>query len=100
MRADAIRAEAHPNHPPSTVPALRAEHGRTATESTIGHLENIAFDPEGESADFYVISGRVRLFGTFDAVSSVAIATGAHFALPCAAERTRPAPAVFVTIKA
>ncbi len=41
---------------------------------TIGHSENIAFDPEGESPDFYVISGRIRLLGTFDAVSSVATA--------------------------
>ena len=37
----------------------------------IDHPENIAFDPSGESPDFYVISGRVRLFGTFDVVSSV-----------------------------
>ena len=35
---------------------------------------NIAFDPEGESSDFYVISGRVRLSGTFEAVTSVAAA--------------------------
>jgi hypothetical protein len=40
----------------------------------IGHPENIAFDPEGESPDFYVISGDVRLFGTFEAVTSVATA--------------------------
>ena len=35
---------------------------------TLGHPENIAFDLEGESLDFGVISGHVRLF---DAVSSV-----------------------------
>lgn len=40
----------------------------------IGHPENIAFDPEGRSPDFYVISGLVRLFGTFEAVTSVATA--------------------------
>jgi hypothetical protein len=41
---------------------------------TIGHPENIGFDPQGDSPDFYVISGRIRLFGSFDAVSSVATA--------------------------
>ena len=45
---------------------------------TIGHPENIAFDPsedgsEGGSEDFYVISGALRLFSTFEAVSSVAV---------------------------
>jgi hypothetical protein len=48
---------------------------------TIGHPENIAFDPEGESSDFYVISGRIRRFGTFDAVSSAAtVDSVAHLA--------------------
>lgn len=41
---------------------------------TIGHPENIAFDPEGGSEDFYVITGRLRFYGTFEAVSSVATA--------------------------
>ena len=41
---------------------------------SIGHPENIAFDPQGESPDFYVISGRVRLFSTFEAVTNVATA--------------------------
>lgn len=41
----------------------------------IEHPENIAFDPNpGTSDDFYVISGKVRLFGTFSAVSGVALA--------------------------
>lgn len=45
---------------------------------TIGHPENIAFDPsdngsQAGSEDFYVISGSVRLFSTFEAVSSVAV---------------------------
>jgi hypothetical protein len=40
----------------------------------IGHPENIAFDPEGKSPDFYVISGQVRLFSTFEAVTNVATA--------------------------
>jgi len=41
---------------------------------TIGHPENIAFEPEGESLDFYVIAGGIRLFATFNAVASVAMA--------------------------
>ena len=43
----------------------------------IEHPENIAFDPEGKQAgsdEFYVITGRVRLFSTFGAVSSIALA--------------------------
>jgi hypothetical protein len=41
----------------------------------IEHPENVAFDPEpGGSEDFYVISGKLRLFSTFSAVSSVALA--------------------------
>ena len=43
----------------------------------IEHPENIAFDPEGREPgadEFYVITGRIRLFGTFGAVSSVALA--------------------------
>jgi hypothetical protein len=40
----------------------------------IGHPENIAFDPVDGSADFYVIAGRIRLFGTFEAVTGVATA--------------------------
>jgi len=43
----------------------------------IEHPENIAFDPEGKSPgsdEFYVITGQLRLFSTFGAVSSVALA--------------------------
>lgn len=41
----------------------------------IEHPENIAFDPQaGGSEDFYVISGKLRLFSTFGAVSAVALA--------------------------
>ena len=39
----------------------------------IEHPENIAFDPGSESPDFYVISGRLRLFSTFEAVTGVAL---------------------------
>jgi hypothetical protein len=40
----------------------------------IEHPENIAFDPLAEGvADFYVISGKLRLFSTFEAVTSVTL---------------------------
>lgn len=43
----------------------------------IEHPENIAFDPAtngtGGSADFYVISGNLRLFSTFEAVSTAVL---------------------------
>lgn len=51
---------------------LSLENGDRAV---IEHPENIAFDPEpGGSEEFYVISGKLRLFSTFSAVSSVALA--------------------------
>ena len=43
----------------------------------IEHPENIAFDPEAKEPggdEFYVITGRIRLFSTFGAVSSIALA--------------------------
>ena len=43
----------------------------------IEHPENIAFDPESKGPggdEFCVITGRVRLFSTFSAVSSIALA--------------------------
>jgi hypothetical protein len=40
----------------------------------IEHPENIAFEPEPEgSEDFYVISGKIRMFSTFSAVSSITL---------------------------
>jgi hypothetical protein len=44
----------------------------------IEHPENIAFDPGTNgtgkgSSDFYVISGNLRFFGTFEAVTSVVL---------------------------
>ena len=73
MRADAVRAEVirMVRQAPFRPFVLSMENGDCVK---IGHPENIAFEPEGESADFYVISRGVRLFGTFDAVSSVATA--------------------------
>lgn len=43
-------------------------------QAIIEHPENVAFDPRpGSSSDFYVLSGSIRLFSTFDMVSSVVI---------------------------
>ena len=40
----------------------------------IEHPENIAFDPVSAGpSDFYVISGRLRMFSTFEAVTSVTL---------------------------
>ena len=43
----------------------------------IEHPENVAFNPEARESggdEFYVITGRIRLFSTFGAVSSIAMA--------------------------
>ena len=43
----------------------------------IEHPESIAFDPEAKDpggGELYVITGRIRLFSTFGAVSSIALA--------------------------
>jgi hypothetical protein len=46
-------------------------------QAIIEHPENVAFDPRpGSSSDFYVLTGSLRMFSTFDAVSSVAILSG------------------------
>ena len=46
-------------------------------QAIIEHPENVAFDPRpGSSSDFYVLTGSLRLFSTFDAVSSVSILSG------------------------
>lgn len=73
MRTEAIRSEVMRmvRQAPFRPFVLSMENGDRVT---IGHPENIAFDPVGKSADFYVISGGVRLYSTFDAVSSVATA--------------------------
>lgn len=40
----------------------------------IEHPENIAFDPTTTgSSDFYVITGKLRMFSTFEAVTSVTL---------------------------
>jgi len=46
-------------------------------QAIIEHSENVAFDPRpGSSSDFYVLTGSLRLFSTFEAVSSIAILSG------------------------
>lgn len=75
-RNDAIRAEVH-----RLVRAVPFQKFLLTLESgdrvLIEHPENISFDPEARdpgSDEFYVITGRVRLFSTFAAVSSIALA--------------------------
>ncbi len=55
--------------------ALLLENGERVM---IGHPENIAFEPGspegiGGSEDFYVISGGIRMFSTFGAITSIAM---------------------------
>ena len=75
-RNDAIRAEVH-----RLVRAVPFQKFLLTVESgdrvLIEHPENISFDPEAREPggdDFYVITGRVRLFSTFAAVSSITLA--------------------------
>jgi hypothetical protein len=75
-RIETIRAEIH-----RLIRAVLFRRFVLALESgdrvLIEHPENIAFDPEAkgtEADDFYVITGRVRLFNTFGAVSIIALA--------------------------
>jgi hypothetical protein len=73
-RTDSIRSEVHRliRSAPFRRFVLLLENGDRAI---IEHPENIAFDPEpGGTEDFYVISGKLRLFSTFTAVSSIALA--------------------------
>jgi hypothetical protein len=49
-------------------------HLENGDRITIEHPENIAFDPGPEgSADFYVISGQLRVSRNFEAVTSAAL---------------------------
>jgi hypothetical protein len=75
-RVDAIRSEVHRliRATPFRKFILMLESGDRVV---IEHPENIAFDPEAKgpaSDEFYVITGKVRLFSTFGAVTSVALA--------------------------
>ena len=75
MRSDDIRSEVQRliHQAPFRPFALNLENGDRVP---VGHPENIAFDAGNGtgtgSFDFYVISGRLRVFGTFEAVTSVA----------------------------
>lgn len=76
-RTEVVRSEVHRmlRAVPFRPFALVMENGDRVI---IEHPENIAFDPptpqSGGSEDFYVISNRLRLFSTFAAVTSVALA--------------------------
>ena len=73
MRAEFVRSEVARmvRLAPFQPFVLSMENGARVT---IGHPENIAFDPDGDTPDFYVISGQIRLFSTFQAVTNVATA--------------------------
>jgi hypothetical protein len=78
MRTEVVRAEVFRlmRQAPFRPFILSVENG---DRITIDHPENIAFDPGTNgsgsgSVDFYVISGDLRFFGTFDAVTGVALA--------------------------
>jgi hypothetical protein len=73
MRTALIRAEVQRllDQRPFRPFALLMENGDRVI---IEHPENIAFDPDAQGvADFYVISGRLRLYSTFEAVTSVSL---------------------------
>ncbi|MBI3469269.1 MAG: hypothetical protein HY000_40210 [Planctomycetes bacterium] len=75
MRTELIRSEIQRllRQAPFRPFALSMENGERIV---IEHPENIAFDPTANgsgSADFYVITGRLRIFSTFEAVTSVAL---------------------------
>ncbi len=73
-RTESIRSEIHRliRATPFRRFVLSLENGERAL---IEHPENIAFDPQvGGSDDFYVISGRLRMFSSFSAVAAVILA--------------------------
>ena len=72
-RVDSIRSEIH-----RLIRAVPFRKFMMSLESgervLIEHPENIAFDPTPAGSDeFYVISGKLRLFSTFEAVSGIAL---------------------------
>lgn len=73
MRADTVRSEVigMVRGAPFRPFILSMENGDRVT---VDHPENIAFEPESETTDFYVMSRGIRLFGDFEAVTSVATA--------------------------
>jgi hypothetical protein len=75
-RLDPIGDHSHVRQAPFRRFVLSMENG---DHVRIDRPENIAFDPDGNSVDFYVISGQVRLFGTFEAVTNVATADSVEY---------------------
>jgi len=75
-RVEAIRAEIH--RLVRAVPFRRFVVSlQSGDRALIEHPENIAFDPDAKGPDsdeFYLMTGRLRLFSTFSAVSSVVLA--------------------------
>lgn len=72
MRTDLIRPEVQRllESRPFAPFILTMENG---DRITIEHPENIAFDPTAEGVgEFYVITKRIRVFSTFEAVTGVA----------------------------
>lgn len=76
MRTDVIRAELQRllRSVPFRPFVIILENGDRVR---IEHPENIAFEPNangsgGGSSEFYVLARQIRLFSTFDAVTSVA----------------------------
>jgi hypothetical protein len=80
MRTEVVRAEVTRlvRQAPFRPFLLSLENG---DHILIGHPENIAFDPTNGtgkgSSEFYVLSGPLRFFGTFDAVTSITLAENA-----------------------
>lgn len=74
MRSESIRSEIQRlvRQEPFRPFVLNLENG---DRIRIGHPENIAFEPvesSDGSMDFFVISGSLRMFSTFESVSSIA----------------------------
>ena len=73
MRTAAVRAKIeHLIHDVPFRPfVISLENGQTVS---IEHPENIAFEPGEEgSQDFYVLTGRLHLYSSFSAVTSIAL---------------------------
>lgn len=73
MRTAAVRAKVEQliHDVPFRPFVMSLENGQTIT---IGHPENIAFEPgENGSADFYVLARGLHLYSSFSAVTSIAM---------------------------
>lgn len=76
MRTETVRRQVHEliHAQPFRRFALTLESGQ---QVVIGHPENIAFEPDSNgrpgSPDFFVLSAGLRVFSTFEAVTSVSM---------------------------